>query len=224
MSILIINPNSSKSVSDNLQSLLSPPPGVTFTFYTAPPDAPEEIDGEETSKKSTEVVLKDLKENRSKLLEPFNGFLICCYSDHPLVYALRDLTGKSVLGIFQASITYSLAKSPSKFGILTSTSSWEPLLDHATNKFFGGANVPLFVGTIATNVNVLGLNDPKNFKKVTDKAQLLKDRGASIILLGCAGLSGLESKLEAVVTDVLFIDSVKIGAELLNALLRFEKS
>jgi Asp/Glu/hydantoin racemase len=222
MSLLIINPNSSKSVTDNLAEILTAPPGVKFEFYTAPPEAPSEIDDEETSKKSTAVVLKDFKANKEKYLESYAGYLVCCYSDHPLVAELRELTHKTTLGIFQASITYGLSQSPSKFGILTSTTSWEPLLDAAVTKFFGGANIPLFVGTVASNVNVLGLNNPENFQKLVKKATLLKERGASIILLGCAGLSGLEAKLETAIPGVVFIDSVKVGAELLNALGRFE--
>ena len=216
--LLIINPNSSQSVTDNLKSLLPVPPATELEFYTGPPDAPPEIDGPETSKKSTEVCLPDLLKH---YVDDYSGYLVCCYSDHPLIYELRKHTAKPVLGIFQASVTYALTQSPDKFDILTSTSSWEKILDDAVYHLFGGANVPLFTGTVASNVEVLKLGDPKYFKKLVERARICVDSGAKTVLLGCAGLSGLEAKLEAEFDGVKFIDSVKIGAELLNSLVRF---
>ena len=34
----------------------------------------------------------------------FDAFVIACYSDHPTVYALREITDKPVLGIAEASM------------------------------------------------------------------------------------------------------------------------
>ncbi len=217
---LIINPNSSKSVTDNLEEILPVPPNTTLKFYTGPPNAPPEIDGPETSRQSTEACFPDLRDHYMD----HDGFLVCCYSDHPLIYKLREITKKPVLGIFQASVTYAVTTSPSKFGILTSTSSWESILDQAVKGFFGGVDVPLFTGTVASNINVLKLGDPKYFKKLVERAKICVDAGAKTILLGCAGLSGLEKKLEAEFEDVKFIDSVKFGSELLNTLVRFDKN
>jgi Asp/Glu/hydantoin racemase len=216
---LIVNPNSSESVTENLQQLLPTPPSTELTFYTGPPEAPPEIDGPETSKKSTEACLPDLLKN---YVDHYDGYLICCYSDHPLIYELRNHTEKPVLGIFQASVIYAMSKSPSKFGILTSTSSWESILDTAVADFFGSVKIPLFTGTVASNINVLKLGDPKYFKKLVEKAQICVEAGSKTVLLGCAGLSGLEGKLEAEFQGVRFIDSVKIGSELLNSLVRFD--
>lgn len=215
---LIINPNSSQSVTDNLKDILPTPPATHLTFYTGPPNAPPEIDGPETSRESTEACLPDLLAHH---VDHYDGYLVCCYSDHPLIYELRKHTSKPVLGIFQATVTYAVTKSPEKFGILTSTGSWEPILDIAVDDFFG-AKVPLFTGTVASNIEVLKLSDPKYFKELVARARICVDAGAKTVLLGCAGLSGLEGKLEAEFPGVRFIDSVKIGSELLNALVRFD--
>ncbi|CDR40802.1 CYFA0S05e04654g1_1 [Cyberlindnera fabianii] len=220
MKLLIINPNSSKSVTDNLEEILPVPPQSHLSFYTGPSDAPPEIDGPETSKKSCETCLRDIKEK--ELYKHYDGYLVCCYSDHPLIYELRKLTDKPILGIFQASVTYAMTRSPQKFGILTSTKSWEPILDEAVKAFFGGVDVPLFTGTVASNVNVLGLSDPENYKKLVKKANKVVDDGAKTILLGCAGLSGLEGKLMESIPGVMIVDSVKLGVELLYSLVRME--
>lgn len=215
---LIINPNSSVSVTQNLKSLLPVPPNVQLDFYTAPKVAPLEIDGYDTSIASAEIVYPEIVRDH---LKNYDAFLVCCYSDHPLINELRKVTDKPILGIFQATITYALTQSPAKFGILTSTRSWEAILDKAVFDFFGGADVPLFTGTVASNVNVTKLGDDEYFQQVVDKAKILAERGSKIIILGCAGLSGLESKLKAAIPGVQFVDSVKIGTELLNTIVRF---
>lgn len=218
LGLLIINPNSSKSVTDNLEFILTAPPHTTLTFYTGPPNAPPEIIDYETSLSSANACFPEL---RDSYINKYDGFLVCCFSDHPLIYMLREITDKPIFGIFQASLTYSLTQSPSKFGILTSTKSWESILDNSTDDFFGGYRCPLFQGTVASEVDVLKLSDPTYFSKLVEKAKVLSGRESRIILLGCAGLSGLESKLEKEIPGVKFIDSVKIGVELLNALVRF---
>ncbi|KAH3673333.1 hypothetical protein WICMUC_003793 [Wickerhamomyces mucosus] len=220
LNLLIINPNSSESVTTNLANLLTEPEGIVFHYFTAPENAPKEIDGyEETVIASTEACIPSLE----RIKDQYDGFLVCCYSDHPLIYKLRNITSKPVLGIFQASLVYSLSKSPSKFGILTSTTSWESILDKSVVDFFGGVKIPLFNGTIAANVNVLKLGDPKYYSLLEERTKILVERGSEIILLGCAGLSGLEPKLKKSFPGVQFIDTVKIGSELLVSFSRFEK-
>ncbi|CDK29701.1 unnamed protein product [Kuraishia capsulata CBS 1993] len=256
--LLIINPNSSKSVTDNLEQILKPIPEIEFQFFTGPSSAPPEIDGPETSHQSTEACFPILKE---KYLGRFDGYLVCCYSDHPLIYKLREVTTKPVLGIFQATMLYSLAYAGSayKFAILTSTSSWEKILDDAILDFLYGpsgkrlnfSSLPLLgylqdplstaanyilnlftdssrslpsfcLPTVAANVNVLELRDPAKFEGLKKKVQKLVDEGAKIILLGCAGLSGLDVQFKDVFPGIKFVDSVAVGVELLSGLARFD--
>lgn len=219
--LLIVNPNSSVSMTENLERILPTPPECELSFFTGPPEAPREIDGAETAHQSARACFPGVQ----KLLGAVDGVLVCCYSDHPLIYMLRKETSKPVLGIFQASLSYATAQSPSRYGILTSTSSWEPLLDASVQDFFGGVTSPLFTGTVAANINVLKLNEPEYFDQLVQRAAIVvRDHDSQVVLLGCAGLSGLEKKLEARFADrnVRFIDSVKFGAEMLNTLVRFD--
>ncbi|ODV61865.1 Dcg1p ASCRUDRAFT_75133 [Ascoidea rubescens DSM 1968] len=226
--ILVVNPNSSVSMTDNLEKILVTPLGYKLDYFTAPLSAPPEISDPITSELSCQVCLPVL----IPLIPKYDGFLICCYSDHPLIAKLKSEFlknsdySKIVLGIFQASLLFGVANSPKRFGILTSSNSWELILDNSTKKFFGDENQfpPLFVGTIASNVNVLGLSDEKNFRKIVKKSNyLINDKNAEIILLGCAGLSGLEHKLQSAVHNkARFIDSVKIGLEFITSLINFE--
>lgn len=224
--ILVINPNSSKKVTDNLEKILVAPPNIDLNFYTGPPSAPKEIDGEESLKLSEQAVLPDLLEK--KLNEKYDGYLVCCYSDHPLVHSLAKHTKAPVLGIMQATLLYSYSNARlSRLFVLTSTSGWNETLDTAIVSFAGTGHFPLkkFQKTRALDVLVLSLADPKEFKKISDRVdKILKEYEndqIDCVLLGCAGMAGLDEKLSELYPDIVFVDSVKIGVEFLTGLMHF---
>ncbi|ODV78433.1 uncharacterized protein CANTADRAFT_90781 [Suhomyces tanzawaensis NRRL Y-17324] len=224
------NPNSSESVSANLAKILVAPPNVKFHFYTAPADAPKEISGHETSILSEQVVLPDLLSK--DVLSKYDGFLIGCYSDHPLIHSLGKHTHKPILGIMQATLLYSLLNpSVTKLFVLTSFNEWEQLLDRGITDFVGNPTdvFPFgkFQRTQALDISVLSLSDPSEYAKIETRVnevlQLYKDDAINCVLLGCAGMAGLDEKLAASFPGVLFVDSCKIGVELLTSLVRFAK-
>lgn len=225
VNILVINPNSSQKVSDNLKDILVAPPLTKFEFYTAPSHGPEEITPD-LSTISGEIALEDILQR--DLISKYDGFLICCYSDHPLVHSLAKHTKKPIMGIMQATLLYALL-SASKLFILTSVNEWEPVLDKGIIDFVGSDTFPSkrFAKTKGLDVTVLGLSDPKEYAKIENRViQVLeeyKDSNIDCVLLGCAGMAGLDDKLAASFPHIKFIDSVKVGVELLGALIRFQK-
>lgn len=229
LSILVINPNSSKKVTDNFAQILEKPDGVSFDFYTAPEAAPAEITGSETSIASEKVVLPDLKEKG--LIDGYDGFLVCCYSDHPLIHSLAKLTKGHVMGIMQATLLYALLDPLiTKLVIITSVSEWEPLLDKGITDFVGASSFPInkFQRTKALNTSVLSLSDPAEFEKIRAVVDshlngTYRDDKIDCVLLGCAGMAGLDDQLSRHFPGVKFIDSVKIGVDLLTALVRFKR-
>ena len=75
-SILVINPNSSESVTSGLRDTLSPPPDTTLTFYTAPSHAPPSINDLTTANLTATACFKDIR--AKGLVELYDGFLVCC--------------------------------------------------------------------------------------------------------------------------------------------------
>lgn len=224
-SILVINPNSSQKVSDNLEKILVPPENVNLHFYTAPANAPKEIDGTESLILSEQAVLPDLLDK--KLHEAYDGYLICCYSDHPLIHSLAKNTTKPVLGIMQATLLYSYSNARlNKLFVLTSTSGWNATLDEAIVSFSGAGVFPSskFQRTRALDVLVLSLADEEEFAKISRRVDAIfqeyKDDKIDAVLLGCAGMAGLDEKLLALYPGIVFVDSVKVGVEFLLALMR----
>ncbi|CAH2353372.1 protein Dcg1p [[Candida] railenensis] len=226
ISILVINPNSSEKVTKNLEAILKPPPYTIFDFYTAPPDGPPEITPE-LSELSAKVALPDLL--AKDVINKYDGFLVCCYSDHPLVYHLAKHTSKPILGIMQATLLYALSQaSVNKSFILTSVNEWEPVLDKGITDFVGSDSFPYkkFQKTKGLDVNVLSLSDPQEFAKIVNRVKSIFDEYKAdkidCVLLGCAGMAGLDEKLTEAFPNVQFIDSVKVGVDLLGGLIRFK--
>ena len=99
VSILIINPNSSLSMTEALKPLLEDllHPELHFDFYTAPDSAPRSINDAATSEASTRETLPDLLLNFLGLSEGcharrngrYSAYLVACYSAHPLTSILR---------------------------------------------------------------------------------------------------------------------------------------
>lgn len=158
--ILVINPNSNKDMTEGLDKLvesLSFDSNLTqVTTYTAPA-GPNSINNEDDAAETAVIILKDFEQNPA--LNDYDAYVVACYSQHPLVPALRkrqksaDGSLKPVVGIFEASISTSLnivnssglvfaldsekESVPSKFGIVTTGKAWIPLLTSAVNHYLG---------------------------------------------------------------------------------------
>jgi len=78
ISLLIINPNSSKSITDGLKLALTPltPPATKLTFYTAPNTAPSAISDLTTGMQSANACYDDII--TQDLISRHDGFLVCC--------------------------------------------------------------------------------------------------------------------------------------------------
>lgn len=92
-SLLVINPNSSQSITDGLRDSLDPitPPGTRLSYFTAPPHAPAAISDVITANQTATACYEVLVE--SKAVVAYDGFLVsCCASFLSLSADIRFLT------------------------------------------------------------------------------------------------------------------------------------
>lgn len=163
-------------------------PQTTYTYYTAP-SGPSSINSSGDVILSTEATLPSLL----PLLPHYNAFLIACFSPHTLIPALKSHTHKPVIGIFEASIATALqllpalnpqpkhesshttsippALSPvsprfSKFGIVSTSAAWGPILTSAvesSNLGMLGSLAPHFFNGVETiGLNASDLHPPSS--------------------------------------------------------------
>ncbi|PQE19288.1 hydantoin racemase protein [Rutstroemia sp. NJR-2017a BVV2] len=223
--ILLINPNSSKSMTEGLDTLLStlnPQPSVHVQTYTAPPPSPESINNETDAELSTKVVLSDLESS----LGSYDAFLIACYSVHPLVSAIRERVKPDVyvMGIFEASVMMALGLLPQGngrrlktgggkkegFGIVSTGKYWEEVLGEGVRQFLGvddGVNCDRFKGVETTGLNAGELHsvEPEIVRKKMKDAvkRLVGGRDCSAICLGCAGMAGMDEMVREALDEEL---------------------
>ncbi|KAF7306714.1 hypothetical protein MIND_00463100 [Mycena indigotica] len=221
--ILVINPNSSISVTKGLEESLQAPPGTTLSFYTAPPDAPPSIDDMKTGVLSATFCFNDILAR--SLIDQHDGFLVSCFSDHPLIAMLRETTVKPVIGILEAAITHALF-SGQRFGILSTGTGFRYDRHDEVRRFFGGATAKL-AGIIMSGLGVVEIRegDPDIVnRKLRDTSKQLALLGSDVIILGCAAMAGKEQIVidgakEAGNSGLRVVDGNKAGVELLAVVL-----
>nr|POF21043.1 uncharacterized protein c1f7.10 [Quercus suber] len=173
-------------------------PKTLFDYFTAPLGVPS-INNENDAAVSTVACLPALL---SKLHE-YDGFLVCCYSHHPLVSQLRaeveNIGGRQVVtGIFEASVAICLQSIDftSRFGIVSTGQQWEYILGEAVTELFGSSVSTRYAGTATTGLNAEELHTTSEnevHSRMMVATQQLLSKGASAICLGCAGMAGMEA-------------------------------
>jgi len=206
-------------MTNTLRTMVRPPPGTMVQYYTSA-DGPASIDGARTSLQSAAAALPPLIQ--SNALSGHEGFLVACYSAHPLVECLRELTSKPVMGIFQASIFWALSLG-GRFGIVTTNQRWDYILTKSVHDLIGSN--PSFARVICTGYSAAEVHGDANKNQVeramAEAAQkLVRDDHCDIIILGCAGMTGLEQTVRnAVGKHVTIIDAVVAGVHMLAGLI-----
>ncbi|KAK5168442.1 dal80p-controlled protein [Saxophila tyrrhenica] len=237
-SLLIIQPNTTVSMTEGLKPLVNSLSFDTtmYTYFTAPSGVPS-INNEDDAAVSAKACLPALKEK----LNDYDGFLVCCYSQHPLVGQLRSeiaklgFHGKAVTGIFEASVATCLQSTDlkAKFGIVSTGAQWTEILGHAVSELLGVAGSTRYAGTETTGLNADELHStPKAEvdRRMKEATKRLVGKGdVQAICLGCAGMAGMdevvrEGCLEALGEEkgrrVKIVDGVVSGVVFLEGALR----
>ncbi|KAF2025341.1 hypothetical protein EK21DRAFT_76625 [Setomelanomma holmii] len=238
-SILIINPNSTESMTDGLKPLVDALQfkDTAHEYFTAP-SGPKSINNEDDAVESVNHCLPSLRQ----ALDRHDGFLVACYSQHPLVPLLKDEAvvqsgRKPVTGIFEASVSTSLQviHPDEKFGIVSTGKVWEDILTEATVAFLGTGSEASkrFAGVETTGLNATDLHDvpaEEVRKKMKDAVKRLLRKGkVGAICLGCAGMSGMDEMVREACTEELgevegkrvrIVDGVMAGVAWLEGTIR----
>lgn len=190
------------------------------------------------------MVYKHLQE--TGLLKQYDAVLVACFSVHPLVTKLTELQGSLVVtGIFEASILTSLSLLPSpawrKWGIVTTGKYWEGHLTQGVNTFLGTeleSSNTKFAGVGTTGLTAGDFHGGVAPEVIQEKLReatrrLLAKGDVSCVVMGCAGMAGLEDIIRSVAVEeygvekgnqLLVIDGVRAGIGLLEQMVRNKRA
>ena len=189
--IVVINPNSSTSVTQAIHRTLGPlrfengPVIDCLTLAEGPP-------GIETQDHIEEVVDPVCATIRRE--EPqADAFVIACYSDPGLTQA-RGITTKPVFGIGESSFLFSLTLGH-RFGVIAIL----PASVERQKRYVAQLGLDArYAASLPVGLGVTALEGESVAARMCEVGQqLIDDHGAEVLILGCAGMAGHRETVEA---------------------------
>ncbi|SMY28650.1 unnamed protein product [Zymoseptoria tritici ST99CH_1A5] len=218
--ILLVNPNSTSAMTDACVAMVESqlPPDVAVTGFTAPRPSPSAIEGMFDNVMSAA--------NAARAVLPFasthDAVLVACYSDHALIRMLREeLPRQPVIGIMEASL-FAARTLGGRFGLIAVSERSRVLHEDSIHHYGFSTSC---AGVISCKLGVLDLHEKSQDEVMSIMAtvgqRLVEEKGADVLLLGCAGMSTLKGAVEAAVgEDVQVVDGVLAGVHHLVGLVR----
>ena len=212
MKILCINPNSSPEVTEGIKKICKeyalPSTEVEVKCIE---EAPSGIESYHDAAISEKYLLERFEDWKNE----YDGFIIACHSDIG-VDLLRELTKKPVIGIGEASIIFALPLGH-KFSILSLKRKKIPQKEDLVKKY-GLENR-------CASIRVTGLGVVANYKEKKEKlvqegGKAVKEDGAEVLILGCAGMAGMDKEIEKAV-GVPVIDGVVSALLIVESFIRY---
>jgi Asp/Glu/hydantoin racemase len=174
------------------------------------------------------------------ILQGVEAVLVCCYSQHPLVPALRSMLANSnrshiaITGIFEASIATCLQSIDiiEKFGIVSTGEQWQGILNDAVASILGSEKSARYADTETTGLNATELHTTSKDevdKRMKDATKRLLSRQARAICLGCAGMAGMDRTVREACIEflgaedgrsIMIVDGVVSGLNYLQGMVR----
>ena len=212
LKILCINPNSSQEVTEGIEKIcrkysLSDTEVEVKSIKEAPPG----IESYHEAAISEKYLLDKFEEWK----EQYDGFIVACHSDIG-VDLLRELTDKPVIGIGEASMLFALPLGH-KFSILSLKRKKIPQKEDLVKKY---GLINRCASIRATGLGVIANYQEKKEKLIQEGMKAVEEDGAEILILGCAGMAGIDKEIEKIV-GVPVIDGVVSALLIIESLIRY---
>jgi allantoin racemase len=186
--ILVINPNSSRVVTDGISAALDPlrlagGPAIDCILLA---DGPPGIETQDHADHAGRLVA------RAVAAEAADAFVVACFSD-PGLHAAREATSSPVLGIAESGLltAMTLGNAIGIIAILPTSLArhWRYV------RAMGIEN--RVVADIAVGLGVAALADEaRTFARMREVGRALIDQGADVLVMGCAGMARYRAPLE----------------------------
>ncbi|SME92599.1 Asp/Glu/hydantoin racemase [Tistlia consotensis] len=188
--ILVVNPNSSQSVTDGLSRALERfrvpggPAIECLTIAEGPPGIITQRHVEEAG-----LRLADLAERRPDA----SAFVIACYSD-PGIDLVRSVTAAPVYGIQEAGVLSALARAD-RIGVIAVAATSIPRHLRYLRRMGVESRLAGELALDGLSVAESGHGEAA-FAQLADRGERLKALGAGAVVLGCAGMAAQRARLE----------------------------
>ncbi|WVQ96893.1 hypothetical protein IAU59_004000 [Kwoniella sp. CBS 9459] len=238
--ILYIGPTSNHNANVLRARYFTPriPSDVSVDFYSAPSAAPKSIDGTRDGVVSTALILHDLgldgtiyqlnerqrhvqdarmEEGTDQAVDlyDYGSIIVGCFSNHPLVPALRESLPATpivppIISLMEVAIHFALQLGPT-FGIVTTGRQWEPIFDESVRAM--GISSSRYTGTRGCGHNAASVGESIEgaVQPVIEAAVELVKKGASVIVLGCGAMITMRKTIEDAISASPEVQSIDRG-------------
>lgn len=192
MRILVINPNTSVEMTAGIDAIAKKYARADTEIETVcPKEGPRSIESAYEEDLVAEGVLQRVIEGNEK---KFDAIIIACYGD-PHLHSAREISEVPVFGIAESSMHMACLLGY-KFSIVTVLERARPIFEELVKRVGLEAKC---ASIRTTPLSVLDIEkDPSVAIKVLTEAgrAAIREDGAEVICLGCAGMAGLDKPME----------------------------
>lgn len=215
--LLVINPNSSDQMTQDIRSTLSALEDEAFSIEVIKmPGSPEVLESFADYTIAGGEMIKTIRTMQESGTFDYSGVLVACMGD-PCLYGVKEVCPVPVIGVAEAAISTALLLGY-KFSIVASSSKAKPMMESMVMTY-GLLDRMASVETMEQPIANF-MEDPDVLRNgVRDAASRAQERGAEVLLLGCAGMTMLSNEMDTLVSMPV-IDPVKAGLEQLKTILR----
>lgn len=211
MKILIINPNTSRQMTEEIRKTAEAVKNPdTELIVTCPEKGPESLESYYEESIATVEFLKIIENMRGKI----DAVVLACYGD-PGLYAMKELLKVPAIGIAEASMVTATLLGQ-KFSILVALGKSVSMMENLVMKY-GFKERLASIRSVEMPVLDLEARPEETVKRLEAVGKRAIKDGAETIILGCAGLTGFDIKLQEKL-GVPVIDPVKAGVKLAETL------
>jgi len=213
MRILVINPNTSESMTEHIRAALMPIKRVdTELTVVCARRGPETIESAFDEAHAIPPTLDLVKEANQ---EGYDAVVLACFSD-PGLDAAREISAIPVVGIEESTL-HMAAMLGARFSILTPRkeripSKREHVHSKGLNRFLAS------VRSLDLSVAETDANPEKTKQRILEMSRKAVDEdGAEVIILACGGMAGYSSEIESKL-NVKVIDPTAVALKMAEAM------
>jgi allantoin racemase len=213
MKILIINPNSDLEMTEAIQKTAEKFARGEFEVLCLPtPGAPKFIETHEDGILAAPGMMDLVRKNENGC----DAFVIACHCD-PNLDVLKEITQKPVVGIGESSMRIA-SMLGRRFSIIQTKEESVPMKEALVRKYqLQGA----LASVRAPKPGHQKMDEDEKFAAVAREA--IEEARADVIVLGCAGLTGMDKRLQNEL-GIPVLDGVVCGLIMAAALIRYRFS
>ncbi len=188
--VLVINPNSSKVVTAEIERALTPLRGPDIEVVcTQLNDGPAGIHSQRDSEMVVPLVLAEIEAQQDKT----DAFVIACYSD-PGLFSARESTTRPVFGVAQSALAFA-ATLGERVGIISLSPT--AVARHMAYARSLRLDRPIVADLpVGKTVAELQDEDAAAGPMIEIGRDLIERFGANVIVLGCAGMARHRERME----------------------------